>query len=157
MLQALGAKQVFLITKCNFLSLWNLLRGGGWPAELEKGKQTLLSMSRNNLGQEEQTTDRILQTCYLHFSPGQPYLPGMLHLLGMKGGRILSSIICLSHSQILTVPVFLCFLESRRSQSLLGKESQLRVDADSWSSRLCTPQGTVLWAATSQPRPAWPV
>lgn len=65
----------------------------------------------------------------------------VLHLLGMKGGRIqaLSSTICLPPSQILTVPFFPCFLESSRSQSLLGWESQLRVDAHSWSSRLCTP------------------
>lgn len=83
----------------------------------------------------------------------------VLHLLGMEEGRIqaLSSTICLSPSQILTVPVFPCFLESSRPQSLLGKESQLRVDAHFWTSRLCAPQDTVLWAATSQPRPAWPV
>lgn len=116
MFQALGAKQVFLTTRCNFPSLWNLPRGGVWPAELEKGKQILLSMPRNNLGQEEQTRDRILQTCYPNFSP-------VLHPLGTKGGRIhaLSSTICLSPSKILTVPAFPCFLESSRSQSLLGR------------------------------------
>lgn len=154
LLQALGAKQIFQITRCNFSSLWNLPRGGVWPAELGKGKQTLLSMPGNNLGQEEQTRDRILQTCYPHFSHGQ-----VLHLLGMKRGRIqtLISTICLSPSQMLTVPVFPFSLESSRSQSLLGRESQLKVHAHSWSSRLCIPQDTVLWAATSQPRPAWPV
>lgn len=162
LLRALGAKQVFLTTRINFPSLWNLPRGGVWPAEWQKGKQTLPSMPRNNLGQERADKRQDSADLLPSFQPWaalSPRYAEVLHLLGMKGGRIqaLSSTICLSPSQFLTVPVFPCFLERSTSQSLPGRKSQQRVDAHSWSSRLCSPWGTVLWAATSQLRPACPV
>lgn len=155
MFQALGAKQVFLTTRCNFPSLWNLPRGGVWPAELEKGKQILLSMPRNNLGQEEQTRDRILQTCYPNFSPGQPCAssPGnegredtrskQHHLFISQQNPDCTSFSLLPGKQQIPVSA--------------GEKSQQRVDIHSWISRLCSPWDRTVWAATSQPRPAWPV
>lgn len=65
--------------RCNLQSLWDPSRAGILPAKLEWGKQSLLSIPRNHLGQggadKSQGQNMVLQSCSPPFSARQLVSP----------------------------------------------------------------------------------